>query len=209
MALDLALRNDELLGLDVFDRHGAKIGPIAHVYAEEESGRPLFASVKTGLLRLGRSILALKKAEQTPKGIRVPYDRPYVERAPRFDARRDGTLTRAEQVHLNHYYGIVRGDPGLGPGHSTYAGEEHLRGGVTIGTAGYGEARQLARDAAALCRDLRYTQVAGAPRPLRSPLRPEQRVYDDEYNSHENLVRLRLVDESRGRDRMRALATGP
>ena len=131
MALDLALRNDELLGLDVFDRHGAKIGPIAHVYAEEESGRPLFASVKTGLLRLGRSILALKKAEQTRKGIRVPYDRPYVERAPRFDARRDGTLTRAEQVHLNHYYGIVRGDPGLGPGHSTYAGEEHLRGGVS------------------------------------------------------------------------------
>ncbi|MDO5697201.1 MAG: PRC-barrel domain-containing protein [Dermatophilus congolensis] len=193
MTLDI----DRLQDLDVFDRHGDKIGAVGQIYVDDNTGEPTFVTVKTGLFGTKETFVPVRDAEQVNDGLRVPFDKAFVKDAPNIDS--DGHLSESEQDNLYTYYGIGNEDLDPHQGRSNYPGEEGLRGSPGVGTAGYGDARQEAYDRGERSGDARYTQNFGRDEVSRDNLRDDQRVYADDDLGRDDLARDGLIDENRGR----------
>lgn len=192
---------DRLQNLDVFDRHGDKIGAIGQIYVDDNTGEPTFVTVKTGLFGTRETFVPVQNAEQMNDGLRVPFDKSYVKDAPNIDS--DGHLSESEQHDLYHYYGIGDDDLGQHGGRSQYPDEEGRRGAPAVGTAGYGDERRAARDDADRRGDARHTQSFGRDDVTRDNLRDDQRVYADDDLSRDDLTRDGLIDDDRGRREQR------
>ncbi len=95
---------DRLTG-NVRDTEGDKAGSIGQVYLDNETGRPEWVTVKTGLFGTKESFVPLAKATIDGNDIRVPYDTDTVKHAPKVDA--DGELSPAEEQELYRYYGLT------------------------------------------------------------------------------------------------------
>jgi len=104
-----------LIGAKVIDRDGDKIGSVGQIYVDPSSGRPNWASVKTGLFGTSESFVPLDDATEEGDGLRVPYEKAVVKDAPRIED--DAELSPAEEDELYSYY----------------------RGGSTTGTAHVGD----------------------------------------------------------------------
>lgn len=193
MTLDI----DRLQDLDVFDRHGDKIGAVGQIYVDDNTGEPTFVTVKTGLFGTKETFVPVRDAEHVNDGLRVPFDKAFVKDAPNIDS--DGHLSESEQDNLYTYYGIGNEDLDPHQGRSNYPGEEGLRGSPGVGTAGYGDARQEAYDRGERSGDARYTQNFGRDEVSRDNLRDDQRVYADDDLGRDDLARDGLIDENRGR----------
>jgi uncharacterized protein (TIGR02271 family) len=93
-----------LEGRTLVDRDGDKIGKIDELYEDQESGRPEWALVSTGLLGTKKSFVPLSGAEPTGDDVRVPVQKAQVKDAPSIDA--DGALSESEERRLFEHYGI-------------------------------------------------------------------------------------------------------
>jgi uncharacterized protein (TIGR02271 family) len=95
-----------LLGRDgaVLDESGNKIGKIEQVFLDDQTGRPEWVTVKTGLFGSSESFVPLANATVQGDDIRVGYDKSKVKDAPRIDA--DQHLSREEEARLYDYYGL-------------------------------------------------------------------------------------------------------
>ena len=113
-----------LLGADVVDADGDKIGSIGQIYVDPASGQPNWATVKTGFFGMSESFVPLDQADQVDGGLRVPYTKDVVKDAPNIDP--DGELSEAEEDRLYDYY--------RGPGTQGRAGTEGYTGGQWGGT---------------------------------------------------------------------------
>jgi uncharacterized protein (TIGR02271 family) len=111
-------------GATLVDRDGDKIGSIDEVYLDQETGRPEWLAVKTGLFGTRLSFVPL--AEATPGGdeVRVPYEKAQVKDAPNVDA--DGELSQQEEQRLYRHYGLgyseSRSDTGFPEGQAGMTG---------------------------------------------------------------------------------------
>ncbi|PRY68491.1 uncharacterized protein (TIGR02271 family) [Glaciihabitans tibetensis] len=94
-----------LIGADVVDRDGEKIGTVGQIYVNSETNEPLWASVRTGLFGMSESFVSLEGANSDSDTLRVTYEKDFVKDAPRIDA--DGALSEDEEAALYDYY---RGD---------------------------------------------------------------------------------------------------
>lgn len=93
---------------DVLDRNGRRLGPITALWVDEATGKPEFASVKTGWL-LGKShVIPIRDAHVDYAGrrLRVPYAQETIRDAPGFDP--DHSLSPQEEQRVYAHYHLDR-----------------------------------------------------------------------------------------------------
>ena len=95
----------KIIGHNAVDSDGSKLGKIGQVYLDDETGRPEWATVSTGLFGTSESFVPLAQAEISGDTLRVPYDKARVKDAPRVDADQ-GHLSPEEEAELYRYYGV-------------------------------------------------------------------------------------------------------
>jgi len=141
----------ELYGHDVTDPNGLKIGTVGSLWTDE-SGRPTWASVRTGLFGLKESLVPLHEAEVEGDHVRVPYEKDLVKDAPNIDASADEALESDEISRLYDHYHLASAGYEQGYDSSRFSDTDvtDSSSGRT-GTAGvqeqsWGEERQGVRD---------------------------------------------------------------
>jgi uncharacterized protein (TIGR02271 family) len=101
-----------VIGQDVYDESGEKIGSAAEVYLDDETGEPEWVTVRTGLFGTKESFVPIRDADLTNDGVRVPVSKTQVKDAPKIDT--DGHLSPQEEQELYRYYGLGSGtDTGM------------------------------------------------------------------------------------------------
>jgi uncharacterized protein (TIGR02271 family) len=111
MSIDQSQIND-VVGKPVYGSDGDRIGDAAQVYLDDESGRPEWVTVRTGLFGTKESFVPLAGASVSGDGVRVTYDKDVVKDAPRVDADQ-GHLSESEEADLYRHYNLEysqRGD---------------------------------------------------------------------------------------------------
>ncbi|WP_353940720.1 PRC and DUF2382 domain-containing protein [Streptomyces sp. HUAS MG91] len=97
---------DALVGLTAYDRTGEKIGSVERVYLDDRTGKPGWATVKTGLFGMKETFVPLNGASRTEDRLQVMYTKEAVKDAPRVEA--DQHLDESEQQELYAHYGLTR-----------------------------------------------------------------------------------------------------
>ncbi|MBB3674413.1 DUF2382 domain-containing protein [Modestobacter versicolor] len=115
-----------IIGSNAVDNDGDKLGKVGQVYLDDQTGRPEWATVSTGLFGTSETFVPLTDATVSGGTLRVPYEKAKVKDAPRVDADQ-GHLSPAEEEELYRYYGIGTGT----------AGYTDTTTDTTTGTAGY------------------------------------------------------------------------
>jgi uncharacterized protein (TIGR02271 family) len=95
----------DLNGRDVYGSDGEKIGRVGEVYLDDDTGRPEWVTINTGLLGTKTNFAPLANAEVTDNGLTVPFDKTTVKDAPNVDPD-NGHLSRDEERGLYEYYGL-------------------------------------------------------------------------------------------------------
>jgi hypothetical protein len=91
-------------GRVMVDRDSDKIGEVVDIYLDNETDRPEWAVVRTGLFGLRSTFVPLAEAREVGDHIRVPHQRSQVKQAPNIDP--DGQLSAAEEAELYRHYGL-------------------------------------------------------------------------------------------------------
>ena len=117
----------QVIGTTAVDADGDKIGKVSEVYLDDETGRPEWATVNTGLFGTKETFVPLAQADLSGDTLRFPYDKAKVKDAPKIDT--DGHLSPQEEQELYRYYGL-----GAGTGTETTTQTQTTTG--TAGTAG-------------------------------------------------------------------------
>ncbi len=94
---------DTIVDRDVYGSDGSKIGAARQVYVDDETGRPEWVTVRTGLFGTSESFVPLADATVSGDRVVVPYDKSFVKDAP--NLREDGHLTPDQERELYAYYG--------------------------------------------------------------------------------------------------------
>ncbi|MCW2698827.1 MAG: uncharacterized protein JWQ45_362 [Blastococcus sp.] len=93
-----------VIGQDVYDESGQKIGSASEVYLDDETGQPEWMTVRTGLFGTKESFVPIRNADLTDDGVRVSVSKDRVKDAPKIDT--DGHLSPQEEQELYRYYGM-------------------------------------------------------------------------------------------------------
>jgi uncharacterized protein (TIGR02271 family) len=96
-----------VIGKDVYDESGDKIGSASEVYLDDETGQPEWVTVRTGLFGTKESFVPIREANLTDEGLRVPVSKAVVKDAPKIDT--DGHLSPQEEQELYRYYNLHMG----------------------------------------------------------------------------------------------------
>jgi uncharacterized protein (TIGR02271 family) len=119
---------------------GDKIGKIDEIYLDEETGRPEWALVNTGLLGMKSNFVPLTGAEPAGEEVRVEYTKDQVKEAPGVDP--DGQLSQDEEAALYSHYGLEysqrRSGSGLPEGSEGQTGTSSGGAGASTEGAGTG-----------------------------------------------------------------------
>ena len=95
---------DRVIGADVIDAEGNKIGTASEVFLDDQSGNPEWVTVKTGLFGTKETFVPIRDADLTNDGVRVPVSKAAVKDAPKIDT--DGHLSPQEEQELYRHYGM-------------------------------------------------------------------------------------------------------
>src|SRR5829696_3125995 len=101
---------DRVIGADVIDAAGNKIGTASEVFLDDESGTPEWVTVKTGLFGTKETFVPIRDADLTGDGLRVPVSKESVKDAPKIDT--NGHLSPQEEQELYRYYSMGTGQSG-------------------------------------------------------------------------------------------------
>ncbi|WP_222710301.1 PRC-barrel domain-containing protein [Quadrisphaera setariae] len=100
---------ERIPGAAVYGADGEKIGKAGAVYRDDQTGRPEWVTVQTGLFGTSESFVPLAQADFDGDDLRVPYDKAKVKDAPRVDD--EGHLDISEEDRLFEYYGVGNAGP--------------------------------------------------------------------------------------------------
>jgi len=92
------------IGRDLVDEQGNKVGKIADLYYDDQSGQPEFCTVKTGLFGMNVSFVPLAGLRSEGDALVSPWDKSKVKDAPNID--QDRHLSQDEERQLWSYYGM-------------------------------------------------------------------------------------------------------
>lgn len=98
----------ELIGRQVVDNHGEKVGKIGQIYLDERSGEPTWATVNTGLFGTKESFVPLQNADVHDRDVALGVEKQAVKDCPHV-GRSDERLTGSEEDELYRHYGIGQG----------------------------------------------------------------------------------------------------
>ncbi|MFP8906594.1 PRC and DUF2382 domain-containing protein [Streptomyces atacamensis] len=118
----------EVLDHQVYDAEGKKIGEAGHVFLDDVTGQPEWASVRTGLFGSHETFVPIHDAAMVEDHLEVPYSKDQVKGAPHVDVDQGGHLSEQEERRLYDYYGVDWGGYGREEARRTDTG--------TAGTAG-------------------------------------------------------------------------
>jgi stress response protein YsnF len=124
----------EVLDHQVYDAEGKKIGEAGHVFLDDVTGQPEWASVRTGLFGTHETFVPIHDAAVVEDHLEVPYSKDQVKDAPHVDVDQGGHLSEEEEQRLYQHYGIDWG---------AYGQQEGRAGtgtGTGTGTTGRAEA---------------------------------------------------------------------
>lgn len=129
----------ELDGLTVYDNEGEKVGSVGRVYVDDDTGKPDWVTVKTGMFGMKESFVPLAGARRVGSDLHVSHSKDTVKEAPRVDA--DAHLSVAEEEELYRHYGLTRKSGNLDDtGKGTGADARTVAGTGAMGAAGAGAA---------------------------------------------------------------------
>ncbi len=111
-------------GGNVIGADGEKIGSAGQLYADDDTGEPTWATVKTGLFGTSQAFVPVEGARAEGDDLVVPYTKDHVKDAPRVET--DGHLEPAEEDRLYAHY--ERGASTDSETHSTLTGMLMLTG---------------------------------------------------------------------------------
>jgi uncharacterized protein (TIGR02271 family) len=101
----------QVLGQDLYDRRGDKVGQIKQIYLDSGTDQPEWLCVKTGKL-LGKEIFVpIDSAEAIGDHVEVAYDKERLQHAPDVDTDNEGMLLSDQERLLLDYYGTRSGGP--------------------------------------------------------------------------------------------------
>jgi uncharacterized protein (TIGR02271 family) len=108
----------QLVGRTAHGNDGQKLGKIQDIYLDQDTGKPEWMAITTGLFGSNVSFVPLAEASVSGDDVQVPYTKDQVKDAPNADP--DGQLSQEEEQRLySHYglsYGESRSDSGLPQG---------------------------------------------------------------------------------------------
>jgi uncharacterized protein (TIGR02271 family) len=91
-------------GRTMVDPAGNKIGTIADIYLDDDTGQAEWATVASGIFGTKQRFVPLAEAEAMGDGVKVPYDKERIKSAP--GVRADARLSQDEEAELYRYYGL-------------------------------------------------------------------------------------------------------
>jgi uncharacterized protein (TIGR02271 family) len=142
-------------GRTVYGTDGEKIGKIADLYDDDSGGRPVFATVHTGLFGARTSFVPLDRADLRGDDVFIPYGKDQVKGAPHVEA--DAEVSDEEVDEIYRYYETGAGAGGATAGAGT-SETEGAAGSAGTGAGGIGAAGGGAIGAA----DADTTGISGA-----------------------------------------------
>ena len=92
------------LGRVMFDRDSNRIGEVVDIYLDNETGRPEWAVVRTGLFGLRSTFAPLAEATEVGDQVQIRQERALIKDAPNIEP--DGQLSEAEEAELYRHYGL-------------------------------------------------------------------------------------------------------
>jgi uncharacterized protein (TIGR02271 family) len=107
----------EWRGATVVDRDGDKIGKLDEIYLDEQTGRPEWALVHTGLFGTRASFVPISKASTRGDAVAVPWQKDQVKAAPNIEP--DEHLSPDEEAELYRHYGLAWSAPTADTGYDT------------------------------------------------------------------------------------------
>lgn len=94
---------DTIGSATVYDSNGEKVGKVAQLYVDDETNRPSWLTVTTGLFGTSENFVPLDDSVSLDGDrIDVPYTKEQIKDAPRVDA--DGHLSPGEEEELYRHY---------------------------------------------------------------------------------------------------------
>jgi uncharacterized protein (TIGR02271 family) len=81
-----------------------KLGKVGEIYLDDQTGRPEWATVRTGLFGTKEAFVPLAEATISGDELRIPYDKDKVTNSPHHDV--EGHLSPSEEADLYRYYGL-------------------------------------------------------------------------------------------------------
>ena len=104
-------------GQTVYGADGGKIGSIEELFVDEQTGKPEWIGVGTGMLGTKRVLVPVVGMEPSDDGFRVPYSKDQVKDTPDIDSDEISQETEAQlYAHYGIDYGESRSDTGLPEG---------------------------------------------------------------------------------------------
>jgi len=97
----------QLNGVTVNGSDGEKIGKVAEVYLDDQTSKPEWVAVKTGMFGGHVSLVPLADAELDGGTLRVPYGKDQVKDAPHQDPDRE--LSSEQEAQIFEHYGVSYG----------------------------------------------------------------------------------------------------
>jgi len=114
------------IGQTAYGSDGDKIGKISDIYLDEETGKPEWLAVSTGMFGSRLSFVPVSGASAQGDDVRLQFSKEQVKGAP--NAEPDGALSQSEEAQLYAHYGMgyseSRSDSGLPEGGTGYTGTE-------------------------------------------------------------------------------------
>lgn len=98
---------NRLHNANVIDENGDKVGSVGQIYLDDQTNRPTWVTVKTGLFGTKETFVPFERATQDNGDIRVPYTKDFIKDAPNMDA--DHHISEQEEDELYRYYNIGDG----------------------------------------------------------------------------------------------------
>src|SRR4051794_15427039 len=95
-------KNKNRRGPQARSNDGDKLGKIEDIYLDQETGKPEWMTVKTGMFGGRVSFVPLAEASLDGDVVTVPYDKAKVKDAPHAEA--DGELSQQEEGQLYRHY---------------------------------------------------------------------------------------------------------
>lgn len=132
-------RAQDLIGNDIYDQEGNRIGRVGNVYVDDSTHQPEWVTVRTGMFGTKESFVPLQGASTSEQGINVEVSRNKIREAPRVDAEH-GHLSDAEGQDLYTYYGLTKPgteSPGSNPSDQESAEQQSAPGQSTGSQSGH------------------------------------------------------------------------
>jgi uncharacterized protein (TIGR02271 family) len=101
-----------MTGATVHGSDGAKLGKVDSVYLDNETGRPEWAAVKSGLFGGHVSLVPLQSGDWDGSTLTVPFDKNALQNAPHHDP--DVAISDTDEDELYRHYGMTGTTPAPG-----------------------------------------------------------------------------------------------